>query len=572
MIDITSSNSAVFKALESRITGTEGQAKAAAIEKASKVGTEQHQRTMNFLVDKFSASLAQQTGEKGGAMAAAASEASTEETKKQAKRQADVSDSKTKKGNETSTSSLMGQAAATEVSYEETKKEAQKSNAQKTQTDAGQNSSASQPTIIPSTDPNGGKPTTAPNVAPNGDRPTILPMEPPSPPPPEKLPPGFSIETIAAESLKDHNVALTKIMISMSNLLSEGALEQVESNRQYQVKTSEANLEEVRRIEAEQIEDQRKADQAQEASSCIFQVVSIIVSVVLLVVGAVTMNPALAVTALLGLLLTATDAALAASGQTTLTSHIVEPLFEHVIKPMADFFAGVITEMLMAFGVDEKDAEIVGAVLGQILAIATIIVAAVLVKKTGLIQAAMGRMMTVFGSVLSKITPNVGKTMAQNISTKMGSLATSAANRINIGGSGSIYNSTYAQAIKNGSSISEAAAQASLAAKEAMAGAMGVMGATASNAAQGFGLAGSLAGGSAQIAGSVFRHDVNLNKEQMIALFASISTSTDLMSKVQEYFQGMLEDGLNMMEEAVEAQGLTNQTAIEVLRNMAKNV
>lgn len=585
MIDSTSSQSAILKAFESRISSPEGKEKAAAIEKASKVGTVQHQRTLAFLTEKLESVVTHNQA----ASTAAASEASLEVAKKDAKRvNADKVD---KKGTLNADGKPI--AADQDASSEEMKKEAKKENANKLKS-SGTTSppiadgEATQPIIggavtPPITDSEMTPPITGGAVTPPitggdaapADRPTILPispMEPPKPPPPSQLPPGFSLDSIGAKELRDHNALLTSIMIAMSNLLSDDALERVDANRHHQAQTSKVNLESINKLQTDQIEEQKKADEANKIASCAMQVAMAIVSVIMVVISVVTMNPALLIVSLLGIGLMIVDAGLAAAGKTTLSEMIMSPFIDYVLMPMAEFFGGIVESILLEMGVDEETAAMVGMVLGLLMAVAVIIGAAVAMKNSTIVKAFMKKIGSVMGNILSKLTPNAAKALGQKIMASSGRMVTSAAAKMNVGGSATGAKKTFDAVMKAGQSSTVAAAEASLTKQTLLAKGLELMAANATIAAQATALGGAVVSASSSIASNTYQFNIAMTREELTALFASITTNSEMMKGTQEYFKQLMENSNMLLENALEAQAVRNQTAIAVINSMSKNV
>lgn len=208
---------------ESVMTGFEAQNATSNKEKQSKVGTEQHQRIMGFLTEKLSESLAEKHGQKDPSLdprLQAAANASTSDVAFEASKR----DAQLKNAESAATTLSAGESSASEELKKATSKQAQeRANAKQGKPVGGAQGSMDGEDGLGSL-PNWG---------------------PPNPPAPE-FPPGFSMDSIANQTVNNHEALLTSLMIKVANLMSDEALNRVESNSEYQKQSNKLTQEEIK--------------------------------------------------------------------------------------------------------------------------------------------------------------------------------------------------------------------------------------------------------------------------------------------------------------------------------------
>ncbi|MGL4222572.1 MAG: type III secretion system translocon subunit SctE [Shewanella sp.] len=517
MIESSSvSSNTVARSLENRLTGIDAKIKSIAIEKASKVGTEQHQKTMALMSQKAELLLAQKHGVPQDVTTlsnSASSEVSTEETKKI-----------NKKNNE--------------------------SNSPLIKSDDG-SSSESGGTDLEETDPS-------------------KPLDPPKPPRPQEIPPGFALSSLA--STKDHHSILTGIMSAMSALITEDAIRQVESNREHQLRTSELNMQSIQKNEVEFTEQQAKAEEAQKAASCVMQIVSVLVTVISVALAVVTGGASAILMAGIGVALLVVDSALQAAGEKSLTDRILSPLMDNVIMPMIEGLGGIISDFLQALGADEAAANIAGTVLALVTIVAAVIASVLIAKNATIIKQFLSKMSDKMFNALSKMTPGVVKAFGKNITSSLDDATVSLMRKVNLGQVNSTFSSTFKTAIDGGDTVAEALKKADRMVDETLAAAQKIASAKIGIVQQSVALGGSAVGTSASVASSTFGYNATLAHEKLQAMFAQMNTNGDLLKSSQSSLSNMIERSNDLMEFALNAQAQEQQTANHILNMLNKGV
>ena len=561
-MDVSSSSKSPAHLSNEQYAESDVKNSAAAMENARKVGSEQHQRTMKLLVEKFvpSTSMLTQTPQ----TAQAQIEAGVEESKKEFQRRSSekAEQSEKKEGAPLSPSNPENAEAA---SFEELKKETQKNKANAEATSekevTASGSGNNQPISTEGETTEGAKP----------DKPTTLPLLPPKPPNPPAFPEGFAVGSIGAKEFVSYEASLTKILAQMSELMGDSALESLDANRQHQKRSAEVNLAEIKKSEQEQIEAQRKANQASTIGGAILQALMGIGTLIMGVFGVVTGNVALVAVSVLSLTLVIADSALAAAGKETISGTLMAPIMENVIQPMAEFFGGILEDFLLDLGVDPDTAAIVGSVLGMLMAFASIILIAVGLKNSTLVNQVMSKLFAGMGAALSKMTPEALKTAAKTMSQSMGKFSTQLMERAS-GGAALRTNLNTSMSSMTTLTNDQKTKIVEKAVNEMVGNFSKMLTANVQLTTQSTALAGALVGGATGVTSAVYGYQVSEAKTDLLQRFQTMEALSSMLQTRQEAFKDIMEESQGMMESALALESEKTKTAQFILQNMSKGI
>lgn len=550
MIDSSSGTNSPFKILGERGKSAEDLEKSKAIENISKVGGDQHKRTLAFLVQSFDQSLDQSS-------AGAAQETGSQETKKEAKR--NQTDGRENKIN--STSSAMN----LDASVEEIKKEVEH---KKTENNKDHKNAEVKSPLT-----NEKSPPVKPEIGVTlpVHKPETGPLEPPSPsnPPPNA---GQTISQLTASNAKYRIAALTAMSINISNMLGESAQEKMEANSAFQKKSSEVSLENIKTTEAEQAEAQRQGEQGAKIFSCVMAALTAVVTVIMVGLSLASGNVALIAITIAGLIVMVTDLILDANGLPTIMGTILAPLMKYVITPITNFFADIISKVLESFGVEKRASDMVGVALGMLGTVGVAVGVGVAVKNSAVLQTAVSRVAGALGNAVARATPAVCKTLAQKLTSTVSQFGTHVGKSLNIGGTSTTYSSTYASAVGSGATKDAAEMVAVEAAEQAYAAGMQAVTGTLSIAGQAAGLVSVAVGTAGTVTGAVFQYQVTDLRQDLERMFQNLANNSDIMKETQSHLRAMYDRANELMNIALETQGMRNDTAKAIIQNIGKSV
>ncbi|HCZ4708602.1 TPA: type III secretion system translocon subunit SctE [Salmonella enterica subsp. enterica serovar Saintpaul str. CFSAN004144] len=177
----------------------------------------------------------------------------------------------------------------------------------------------------------------------------------------------------------------------------------------------ESRKEEMLRKSEEYQEETRKAEVLNRTMGCIGKVVGALLTVASVVAAAFTGGAALGLAAA-SLALILADGIVKASTGTSFIQQALNPVIQHVLKPLMDIVGKVVSEILQKLGVDKAKAEMVGNILGAIVAavasVAVIVAVAILGKSA---VSKLGHVLNkMMGEAIKKLLPDVLKHVMQN--------------------------------------------------------------------------------------------------------------------------------------------------------------
>ncbi|HHN9985972.1 TPA: type III secretion system translocon subunit SctE [Escherichia coli] len=177
----------------------------------------------------------------------------------------------------------------------------------------------------------------------------------------------------------------------------------------------ESRQEEMLRKSEEYQEETRKAEVLNRTMGCVGKVVGALLTVASVVAAAFTGGAALGLAAA-SLALILTDGIVKAATGTSFIQDALNPVIQHVLKPLMDIIGKVVAEILKGFGVDKASAEMVGNILGAILAAVTsvVVIAGVAILGKGAVSKLGHVLKKMMDEAVKKLLPDVLKHVMRN--------------------------------------------------------------------------------------------------------------------------------------------------------------
>ncbi|WP_017901918.1 type III secretion system translocon subunit SctE [Pseudomonas asplenii] len=230
--------------------------------------------------------------------------------------------------------------------------------------------------------------------------------------------------------------ALTLAMAKLIELLGDAADQQLQADQELFL-TMQVARQEFMRIKSEEYQEEvRKAEAAQKAMGCIGKILGWLVMAISAVVAVVSTVATLGAAApaagalvaaavgIVGVLASLSDMIVKEATGNSFMDKAMKPVmevFQKLVKLMADMYS----QVLMAMGVPEDKAKIIGSIMGAIAAVVTVIAAAVVgVQAAGpVLGAVMKKVMEKLGDVFSKVVPELLKRGIGSLGKSLASLA-----------------------------------------------------------------------------------------------------------------------------------------------------
>ncbi len=177
----------------------------------------------------------------------------------------------------------------------------------------------------------------------------------------------------------------------------------------------ESRQQEMQRKSDEYTAEVRKAEVLNKAMGCVGKILGGLITA-LSIVGAVFSGGASLVFAAVGLALMVGDAIGKAATGVSFMEKALSPLMENIIKPLVDALSKGIAKMLERLGVDAATANMVGGIVGTLVA-AALIIAVVVVGKAAAGKVASTAFANMVNEAIKKLIPNILKNVAAKSST-----------------------------------------------------------------------------------------------------------------------------------------------------------
>lgn len=177
----------------------------------------------------------------------------------------------------------------------------------------------------------------------------------------------------------------------------------------------ESRQEEMLKKSEEYQEETRKAEALNRTMGCVGKVVGALLTVASVVAAAFTGGAALGLAAA-SLALILTDGIVKAATGTSFIQEALNPVIQHVLKPLMDIIGKAVAKILEGFGVDKASAEMVGNILGAILAAVTsvVVIAGVAILGKGAVSKLGHVLKKMMDEAVKKLLPDVLKHVMRN--------------------------------------------------------------------------------------------------------------------------------------------------------------
>lgn len=221
--------------------------------------------------------------------------------------------------------------------------------------------------------------------------------------------------------------AIARMMLLIGTfikLVGENSEKALESDSALFQSIQETRQLEMKRKAEEYAAEVRKADELNKAMGCVGKILGGLITA-LSVVGAVFTGGASLAFAAVGLALLVGDEISKAVSGVSFMEKILSPVMENIIKPLVDALSKGIAKMLEQLGVDAATANMIGSIVGTLVA-AALIIAVVIVGK-----AAAGKVAsTAFGNMVNEAIKKLIPDMLKDIAAKSGTLASDGIKRL----------------------------------------------------------------------------------------------------------------------------------------------
>lgn len=238
---------------------------------------------------------------------------------------------------------------------------------------------------------------------------------------------GLKNETVQ-KSEKDNlsNVAkLTMLMAMFVELVGKNSEESLQNDLALFQALQEGRQAEMEKKSSEYQKEVRKSEELNRVMGCVGKILGALLTIVSVVAAVFTGGTSLALAAV-GLALMVADEMCQAFAGFSFIQEALKPLMENVLKPLMELIGKAISKELEAHGLNKNTAEMVGAIVGAVLAAVVMIAAIVVVVLLGKGAAAtnFGKMLSkLLGNAIKKIVPDVLKTLAKNAGSTIGRVA-----------------------------------------------------------------------------------------------------------------------------------------------------
>ncbi|QXI27103.1 type III secretion system translocon subunit SctE [Pseudomonas vanderleydeniana] len=230
--------------------------------------------------------------------------------------------------------------------------------------------------------------------------------------------------------------ALALAMARLIELLGDAADRQLQADQELFL-TMQAARQEFMRIKSEEYQEEvRKAEAAQKAMGCIGKILGWLVMAISAVVAVVSTVATLGAAApaagalvaaaigIVGVLASLSDMIVKEATGNSFMEKAIKPVmevFQKLVKLMADMYS----EVLMAMGVPEDKAKIIGAIMGAIAAVVMVIAAAVVgIQAAGpVLGSVMNKVVEKLGDAFSRLVPELLKQGLNSVGKSLASLA-----------------------------------------------------------------------------------------------------------------------------------------------------
>ena len=208
---------------------------------------------------------------------------------------------------------------------------------------------------------------------------------------------------------------MTMLMSMFVQLVGKNSEESLKADLDIFKALQEGRQKEMEAKAAEYAKEVQKAEEVNKVMGCVGKIVGALLTIAS-IVGAVFTGGASLALAAAGVALMVADEVVKAATGTSFIQQALNPIMEHILKPLMEAIGKALSDVLSALGVDKKTADLVGSILGAVLAAVAMVAVIAVVAVVGKGAASkLGDMMSkLLGETIKKLMPTVLRQLASN--------------------------------------------------------------------------------------------------------------------------------------------------------------
>lgn len=208
---------------------------------------------------------------------------------------------------------------------------------------------------------------------------------------------------------------MTMLMSMFVQLVGKNSEESLKADLDIFKALQEGRQKEMETKAAEYAKEVQKAEEVNRIMGCVGKIVGALLTIAS-IVGAVFSGGASLALAAAGVALMVADEVTKAATGTSFIQQALNPIMENILKPLMQAIGKALSDVLGALGVDKKTADLVGSILGAVLAAVAMVAVIAVVAVVGKGAASkLGDMMSkLLGESIKKLMPTVLRQLASN--------------------------------------------------------------------------------------------------------------------------------------------------------------
>lgn len=208
---------------------------------------------------------------------------------------------------------------------------------------------------------------------------------------------------------------MTMLMSMFVQLVGKNSEESLKADLDIFKALQEGRQKEMETKAAEYAKEVQKAEEVNRIMGCVGKIVGALLTIAS-IVGAVFSGGASLALAAVGVALMVADEITKAATGTSFIQQALNPIMENILKPLMEAIGKALSDALSAMGVDKKTADLVGCILGAVLAAVAMVAVIAVVAVVGKGAASkLGDMMSkLLGETIKKLLPTVLRQLASN--------------------------------------------------------------------------------------------------------------------------------------------------------------
>lgn len=230
---------------------------------------------------------------------------------------------------------------------------------------------------------------------------------------------GLNLPRSQSEQNAEDNLTsvarMTMLMSMFVQLVGKNSEESLKADLDIFKALQEGRQKEMETKAAEYAKEVQKAEEVNRIMGCVGKIVGALLTIAS-IVGAVFSGGASLALAAAGVALMVADEVTKAATGTSFIQQALNPIMENILKPLMQAISKALSDVLGALGVDKKTADLVGSILGAVLAAVAMVAVIAVVAVVGKGAASkLGDMMSkLLGESIKKLMPTVLRQLASN--------------------------------------------------------------------------------------------------------------------------------------------------------------